>query len=57
MMRMSGDNRDDSAHTSAISPDRSAASLNLQSGCRPYARTDHNQRPAVTQILLQRSIA
>ena len=22
------------------------ASLNLQSGCQPYARTDHNQRPA-----------
>ena len=34
------------------------ASLNLQSGCQPYARTDHNQRPAVeAQILLQRSIA
>ena len=39
-----GDNRGDSAHTSIS--DRSARFKNLQSGCQPYARTDHNQRPA-----------
>ena len=43
----SGDNRGDSAHTS-ISLTVPPASLQiLQSGCQPYARTDHNQRPAV----------
>ena len=37
----------DSAHTS-ISLTVPPASLRiLQSGCQPYARTDHNQRPAV----------
>ena len=42
----SGDNRGDSAHTSIS--DRSARFFEfLQSGCQPYARTDHNQRPAV----------
>ena len=42
-----GDNRGDSAHTS-ISLTIPPASLNLQSGCQPCARTDHNQRPAVS---------
>ena len=38
------DNRGDSAHTS-ISLTVPPASLNFaQSGCQPYARTDHNQR-------------
>ena len=41
----SGDNRGDSAHTS-ISLTVPPAWI-LQSGCQPYARTDHNQRPAV----------
>ena len=45
----SGDNRGDSAHTS-ISLTVPPASLILQSGChQPYARTDHNQRPAVAR--------
>ena len=39
--------RGDSARTS-ISLTVPPASLKiLQSGCQPYARTDHNQRPAV----------
>ena len=42
----SGDNRGDSAHTS-ISLTVPPLLWILQSGCQPYARTDHNQRPAV----------
>ena len=41
-----GDNRGDSAHTS-ISLTVPPASLNFAVSCQPYARTDHNQRPAV----------
>ena len=44
MQALGGDNRGDSAHTSISF----AASFRLQSGCQPYARTDHNQRPAVS---------
>ena len=49
----SGDNRGDSAHTS-ISLTVPPLLWILQSGCQPYARTDHNQRPASrSQILLR----
>ena len=42
-----GDNRGDSAHTSNLS-DRSARFFEFCNRVRqPYARTDHNQRPAV----------
>ena len=52
-----GDIAVDSAHTS-ISLTVPPASLILQSGCQPYARTDHNQRPAVKpRYCSQRSIA
>ena len=38
--------------------DRSARFFEFwQSGCQPYARTDHNQPGSEAQILLQRSIA
>ena len=45
----SGDNRGDTAHTSIS--DRSARFFEfLQSGCQPYARTDHNQPGSEAQI-------
>ena len=52
----SGDNRGDSARINLS--DRSAHFFEfLQSGCQPYARTDHNQHvDGEAQILLQRSI-
>ena len=54
----SGDNRGDSpASHHPFWPFRPLLWI-LQSGCQPYARTDHNQRPAVKpRILLQWSIA
>ena len=51
-----GDNRGDSAHTS-ISLTVPPASLNFAIRLSAPSPDDHNQRPAVAQILLQRSIA
>ena len=43
----SGDNRGDSAHTSISLTVPPASWIPGKSGRQPYARTDHNQRPAV----------
>ena len=52
----SGDNRGDSAHASISLTVRRFFNF-CKSGCQPYARTDHNQRPAVNTDGQQQSIA
>ena len=51
-----GDNRGDSAHTS-ISLTVPPASLNFAIRLSAYARTDHNQRPAVKPDIARSEIA